>query len=240
MRWTEKIAKLADPAAYRSAWRGLRRVIHPQPVRKFLRHIDQPALTALGARHAPTQQPGNNWTKFIDAARWLPSNIRRAQDLGLDRATLGQRILDLGSGAGYFLLVCKHLGHPDIMGLDVPEPAFYGEVFAQLGLKRIVAHIQAYESLPDALLAGGKFDLITAFATAFHGHRSPTPWGPAEWDFLLNDLRDRFLAPGGRVYFDLNPSRDGTFTTRELREFFLRRGAKIERRSRVMFDPLRA
>ncbi len=239
MRLTDKIAKLADPAAYLSIWRGFKRAIHPQPVRKFLRHIDQPAIAALGERHAPSLRPGENWIKYSNASRWLKSNIRRTQDLGIDRAKPGLRILDLGSGAGYFLFVCKHLGHPDSMGLDVPEPAFYGEVFDQLGLRRVAAPIRAYEPLPEALLAGGKFDFVTAFSIAFNGHKSPALWGPAEWDFLLNDLRDRFLLPGGRIYFDLNPEYDDTFMTPELREFFLRRGAKLDRRSKLLFDPLR-
>lgn len=238
MRWTEKIAKVVDPAFYVSIWRGVKRAVHPQPVSRFLRHIDQPALAALGQRHKDLLQPGQNWTKYFEAPRWLKLNIRRAQDIGVDREKQALRVLDLGSGAGYFLFVCKQLGHPGI-GLDVPEPAFYGEVFDLFGLERVVAPVQAREPLPEALLTKGKFDLVTAFSIAFNGHKSPALWGPAEWDFLLNDLRDRFLLPGGRIYFDLNPEYDGTFMTPELREFFLRRGAKIDRRSKLLFDPLR-
>lgn len=238
MRWTEKIAKLADPASYVSLWRGVNRVLHPQPVGKFLRQIDQSALAALGRRHEGTLQPGQNWTKYFEAARWLKLNVRRAQDIGVDRAKRPLRVLDLGSGAGYFLLVCKGLGHSGV-GLDVPEPAFYGEVFDLFGLERIVSSIQAEKPLPGSLLTHGKFDLVTAFSIAFNGHKSPALWGPKEWDFLLNDLRGRFLAPGGCIYLDLNPEHDGAFMTPELRAFFLRRGGKLDRRSKLLFDPLR-
>ncbi len=236
MRLIDKIAKLGEPDAYRSMWRGVQRALHPLPVSRFLSRLDQPALSTLAERHKDALLPGQNWTKYFDAARWLKLNVRRAQDLGVDRDPRSLRVLDLGSGAGYFLFVCKELGHPGI-GLDVPEPAFYGDIFRQLGLERIEARIKAGEPLPEALLAGGKFDLVTAFSIAFNGHKSERLWGPAEWDFLLDDLRDRFLAPGGRVYFDLNPEYDGTFMTPELRAFFLRRGARIDRRSKLSFDP---
>ena len=238
MRLIDKLAKLGGPDAYRSTWRGFKRMLHPLPVSRFLGRIDQPALSTLAEQHKDALLPGQNWTKYFDAARWLTLNIRRAQDLGVDRETRPRRVLDLGSGAGYFLFVCRELGHPGI-GLDVPEPAFYGDIFRLLGLERVESRIEAREPLPEALLAEGKFDLVTAFSIAFNGHKSDHLWGPAEWDFLLNDLRDRFLAPGGRIYFDLNPEFDGTFMTPELREFFRRRGAQIDRRSKLLFDPLK-
>ena len=238
MRLTDKIAKVTDPAAYRSMWRGLQRALHPLPISRFLRRVDQPAMAALAAKHGSALQPGQNWTKYFAAKRWLTLNIRRAQDIRLDRTQKRSlRVLDLGSGAGYFLFVARELGHTGI-GLDVPEPAFYGDIFRQFGLERVESRIEARQPLPEALLAGGKFDLVTAFSIAFNGHKSPALWGPAEWDFLLNDLRDRFLVPGGRIYFDLNPEYDGTFMTPELHEFFLRRGAIIDRRSKLLFDPL--
>ena len=240
MRLIDKLAKTVDPAAYRSIWRGFQRALHPLPVSRFLRQTDQPALTALAARHESALLPGQNWTKYFEAERWLKLNIRRAQDIGLDRSKRQPlRVLDLGSGAGYFLVVCRELGHGGI-GLDVAEPAFYGDIFRQFGLERIVERIEAYRPLPESLLAEGRFDLVTAFSIAFNGHKSPALWGPAEWDFLLDDLRDRFLKPGGKIYFDLNPEYDGTFMTPELRGFFRRRGATIDRRSKLLFDPLKS
>ena len=239
MRLTDKIAKVADPAAYLSIWRGVQRLLHPLPVSRFLRRVDQPAMAALAERHRSALLPGQNWTKYFEAERWLKLNIRRAQDIGVDRSRkYPLRVLDLGSGAGYFLFVVRELGHTGI-GLDLPEPSFYGDIFQEFGLERIVSRVEAFQLLPESLLAGGKFDLVTAFSIAFNGHKSPALWRPAEWDFLLNDLRDRFLLPGGRIYFDLNPEHDGSFMTPELRDFFLRRGAKIDRRSKLLFAPLK-
>jgi hypothetical protein len=111
MRLRDKLAKLLEPDAYRSMWRGVQRAWHPLPVRRFLRRIDQTAMAELAARHESALLPGQNWTKYFDNRRWLKLNIRRAQDIGLDRALRPLRVLDLGSGAGYFLFVCRELGH---------------------------------------------------------------------------------------------------------------------------------
>ncbi len=238
MRFTEKIRKAFTAEGMLSVRRGIQRAIHPQPVSKFLGHLDPAVMQELAAKHGHLMQPGENWAKYLDAARWLKLNIRRAQDIGVDRVRRPLRVLDLGSGAGWFLFVCKHLGHEGL-GIDVPHPAFYGEIFEALGLQRVVAPVDAQKPLPDELLAGGKFDLVTAFSIEFNKHAPWGMWQAADWDYLLNDLRDRFLQPGGRVYFDLNPNYDGQFMTPDMAALFQRRGASVDRRSKLMFDPLR-
>src|SRR5205085_5117811 len=59
-------------------------------------------------------------------------------------------------------------------------------------------------------------------------------WGRREWNFFLEDLRDRHLAPGGKMYFALNPGASGAYYAPDLRDFFLGRGAKVER-ERIFF-----
>ncbi len=237
MRLSHKIRKAFTAEGLLSARRGIQRALHPQPVSKFLRHVDPGIMDAMRFKHAPLMQPGENWAKYLDAERWLKLNIRRAQDIGLDRERRHLRILDLGSGAGWFLFVCKQLGHEGI-GIDVPEPLFYGEMFEKLGLRRVVAPVDAQKPLPEELLADGKFDLATAFSIEFNKHAPWGMWKAADWDYLLNDLRDRFLKPGARVYFDLNPNYDGEFMTPDMAEVFRRRGASVDRRSKLLFNPL--
>ena len=185
-------------------------------------------------------RPGQNWIKYTDAPRWLKLNIRRAQDIGLDRDQRHLRVLDLGSGGGYFLFVCRQFGHEG-MGLDVPEPTIYGEMFERFGLRRVVQPVTAQQGLPEELLADGKFDLVTAFSIEFNKHAPWGLWTAADWDFLLGDLRDRFVKPDGRVYLDLNPNYPGAnpYMTPENAEVFRRHGARIDRRSKLTFDPLR-
>ena len=106
-------------------------------------------------------------------------------------------------------------------------------------MQRVVAPVVAQQPLPDELLAGGKFDLVTAFSIEFNKHAPWGMWKAADWDYLLNDLRERFLQPGGRVYFDLNPNYDGQFMTPDMADLFRMRGASVDRRSKLMFDPLK-
>ena len=91
-----------------------------------------------------------------------------------------------------------------------------------------------FDPLPDL---GRKFDLVTAFSIDFNRiSKQDWWWGPEEWAFFLDDLK-RHLNPGGRVFLALNPSGPNKeFYTPELREFFLSRGALIEREN-VLFEP---
>ena len=96
----------------------------------------------------------------------------------------------------------------------------------------MVWRIEAFEPLPDL---GQRFDWITAFSINFNlYYPKERLWGPAEWDFLLRDLHQRHLAPGGRIFFGLNPTFRGDYYTPELRDFFLGRGADVER-ERIFF-----
>src|SRR5437588_595727 len=79
-----------------------------------------------------------------------------------------------------------------------------------------------------------QFDWITAFSIGFDRDRATNSrWGSREWDYLLRDLQSR-LVPGGKIYLTLNPLPTGKYLTAELRDFFARRGADIER-ERVFF-----
>ena len=91
--------------------------------------------------------------------------------------------------------------------------------------------ITGFEKLPDF---GRKFDLITAFATAFHGgHEDSWRWAAEEWDFFLTDLKTH-LKPGGRIFFDLNAAYQGDYYTPEILDVFQKHGGVIER-SHVSF-----
>jgi SAM-dependent methyltransferase len=164
--------------------------------------------------------------KYRNVEQWMKINIERVQDLQLNRLPR-QEILDLGCGGGYFLFICQQLGHR-CLGLDIDWFPLFTELVDLFQIERKIWKINAFEPLPDL---GNKFDWITGFSTGFN--RTESPWGPREWDFFLNDLQ-RHLRPGGSIFFALNPAERGWYYTDELRDFFLSRGAEIER-ERILF-----
>ncbi len=147
--------------------------------------------------------------KYLRIGLYLRDSVARAVALGLHRhAPL--RLLDLGSGAGYFLLACRHFGH-DVTGFDLPGNEFYRAMFRQFGLPRIEGAILPLTSV-DGI--DGQFDLITAFAVTFsksRHHGGAQDWGQREWLFFLDDMR-RHLRTGGRLFLRLNlPQLRGLF-----------------------------
>ncbi|MDQ6912692.1 MAG: class I SAM-dependent methyltransferase [Verrucomicrobiota bacterium] len=236
MRLLHKLAKVADPRAGRSAkqhfgrvFLGRRFVFHLEAER-IIASIDREKFLAIKERHA-VENPGLAWPKYLDLKKWMEVNLRHVRDLELD---YGRRrdVLDIGSGAGYFLYICKWLGHRPL-GLDIDEVPMYPEMTRMLGLERMVWRVRAFTPLPDL---GRKFDLITAFMICFNNHNRVGLWGVPEWEFFLDDLA-LHLKPKGRVWLELNRQRDGSFMTPELRELFEKRGARVERHQ-LVFDSL--
>lgn len=224
MKTTEKISKIFSGDAIRSASDSIYRLMHPLQTEDVLKSVDTGKLEELRAKYElPTHTW--DWPKYINAQRWIPVSIRRAQDLRLMTRPKPLRILDLGSGGGFFLLVARHLGHSGV-GMDISYPEMYGELFSLFGLERKVHRIEAFEPLPDL---GEKFDMVTGFCVCFNAHKTEKVWGPDEWHFLLEDLRTRFLKPHGEVYFRLNAEPGDVFFPPPLRTYFLSRGAKIKR-----------
>jgi SAM-dependent methyltransferase len=224
MKLSRKIAKLTQPLTYQRFWRRTQRSIFRLPLGPLRGRIDQRLLREIQQRYAGSAV---EYAKYANVDRWLRVNRERVQDLKLHRSA-SKRVLDLGCGGGFFLFILKGLGHP-VLGLDVDNFPLFGELLGLFGVPRVVWTIKAFEPLPDL---GQKFDWITAFAINFNlDHPTGRRWGPAEWDFLLRDLQ-RHLAPAGKIFFALNPS---DYDVPELRDFFVSRGANVER-ERIFFD----
>jgi len=229
MKFSHKVAKLVQPLTYRRAWRRAERFLHPVPLEPLLAKIDSEDLAALQARYASSTE---HYAKYADVKRWLRLNIVRAQDLKLHRCA-PHAVLDLGCGGGFFLFVVQQLGHSGL-GLDIDEFPLFTELLDLLHVERRIWTIRPREPLPDL---GRKFDLVTAFSIDFNREsKRDWWWGPAEWAFFLDDLKCH-LNPGGRIFLGLNPRNDGEYYTPELREFFLSRGASVEREN-VLFPPV--
>jgi SAM-dependent methyltransferase len=236
MQLSYKIRKVLSGDAYTSARRHVKQwLVGRAPLRfdveKITATIDRAKFEEIKARHA-MDDPGDAWPKYLDIQRWMEINLTRVRDLGLD---LGgrKRVLDIGCGTGYFLYICKSLGH-EVLGMDLDEERGFAEMTELLGVPRVIWRVEAYQPLPDL---GGKFDVIAAHMICFNGHKSDKLWKISEWEFFLDDLAANQLVPGGQICLELNREYDDSLYTPELKAYFESRGADIHTQ-RVHFNPL--
>jgi SAM-dependent methyltransferase len=224
--------KLVDGQSLASARKRTLRLVRakrfPLETQRIIETFDPVGFEQIYRRYG-VADPGADWPKYLDLDRWIKVNIRRIRQLELDLARPKQ-ILDLGCGAGYFLYIAQLLGHSG-MGLDMDRLPMFREITKLLGVRRVVQRIDAFRPLPNF---GQKFDLITAFMICFNNHKMPGLWGIPEWEFFLDDLA-KHLKPRGRVWLELNQEYDETFYTPALKEFFQKRGAKIDEQ-KVIFN----
>ena len=182
--------------------------------------IDTDRLREIQQRHGGSSA---RYAKYSDVEHWLAINRPRVQELKLD-CSPPKQVLDLGCGAGFFLFLVKQAGH-SCVGLDVGDYPLSNELIEFFGVDRLTWRIRAFEPLPDF---GRQFDLITAFSAAFNRNADETRgWTADEWEFFLNDI-GQHLKPGGRILLEINSGKDGRYFLPEIREFFLKRGARVE------------
>jgi len=226
---SRKIEKLFSFELLQSFWEHLCRWTHRVSARKILATIDRAELARLRERY-PDRTDARKINAYEDASYWIGVNVRRVQDLWLDR-TPPSRILDLGCGPGYFLYISQLFGHSGV-GLDTPDEPLFEGLTQLLNVQRVIARIEHQVPLPDL---GEKFDLITAHRVCFHriervGEGEWKEWTPADWKFFIDDIRSRFLKPSGRLFLELNPRHDGSpALTPEMRACFLDEGARLFR-----------
>jgi SAM-dependent methyltransferase len=227
MRFSRKLRKLFSPELFASAYEHLSRLTHPVNKHCILDDIDWLQFREL--RHKYPYRPGSpQINRFEDIVYWIDINVERAQDLWLDRSP-PLRILDIGSGAGYFLYVCKSFGH-QVLGFDTDSEPLFGATTKLLDVPRVIGRVERQTPMPDL---GGRFDLMTAHRICFHRVgkvRDGVEWSPADWEFFIKDVRTNLLNERGRLLLDFNPRPDGSsFFTLQLREFFSSQGARMFR-----------
>jgi SAM-dependent methyltransferase len=203
----------------------------PLKADEVIRTINRHNFEEIRARHG-MEDPGEEPPKYLDLPVWIEANLKRIRDLELDMGRR-RRVLDIGSGTGYFLYICQLLGH-DAIGIDLDEMPMFNEMIDLLDIDRYVWRVQPFVPLPAL---GAKFDVITGHQICFNGHKSDQLWGVAEWNFFLDDL-GRHLKPGGRIWLEFNREFDGTCYSPELEQLFKRRGAEVIS-NRVIFNSLR-
>jgi len=178
-----------------------RRRFHARAASHFaeiVRSIDQPAFVERFRKYW-NPFPSAKADKFLDLSYWLKDNILLYHWLGLADAPPRLNVLDIGSGTGYFLLVCRQGGH-NVLGLDIEGEEIYTDAFEFFKLNRIIHRIEPRRPLPDF---PHRMDLINAYQTCFNQYEDRSPWGAEEWTFFLRDLRGR-LNDRGRITIRFN------------------------------------
>ena len=194
-------------------------VFRRNSIKPFFDKIDIARLHEIQKRYAGSTE---RYAKYTNVEHWLKINLPRARELKLDRSAPKQ-ILDLGCGAGFFLFLVKQYGHHGI-GLDVGDFPLSNELIELFDVERVTWRIRPFQALPDF---GRKFDLITAFSSAFgRSEDESRGWTVEEWKFFLDDL-NRFRASGSEVLLEINSGKDGRYFPNEVREMFLGRAAQV-------------
>ncbi len=217
--------KIFSGDAFHSVVAGVKRLRYPLDPQPFIDSIDKAELERIKEKYFNPKDKVTS-RKYLDLAEWMPTNTKRIRDVMLKPAPPKKRVLDIGCGTGYFLHIAKSLGH-DVLGMDIPGHKLFDEVCnTLLRIPRCLHMIQPYQKLPDL---GAPFDLISAHMTCFNRYEDGKRWGPEEWAFFLDDIETR-LTPTGFIHMDLNAELDGSNMAPALKQFFIDRGATVDRR----------
>lgn len=170
-------------------------------------------------------QSSEAWAKYFNEFDYhFKRAIRNYELFGLGKHA-PMRILDLGTGAGYFPYLCKH--HHSIMTCDVGNVPFYTEVTTALGLLQYHRRITPYT--PLAFPKEFEVELITAFHVNFDFGKHPTyplplekAWQVGEWTYFIEDIK-RSLVPNGILYLELLKKVDNIVFPPGVKELFIER-----------------
>ena len=141
----------------------------------------------------------SGYIKYFD----LPSNLARAffyaRLLNLHKLK-NKKILDLGTGVGYFPYAVNFLGH-DCVALDKNENKVYSSLRNLLNVNTINETIRPLRFIK--IKEGLKFDLITSFQTLYDIYEEQM-WNEESWNFFIGMLRKNFLKANGKIFLQMN------------------------------------
>lgn len=170
----------------------------------LLTQVDAKQYAALQRKYLSPVQHETSALKYFDPVTWFEQKFEFAFMLGLDRKP-PMRILDLGTGPGHFLMICRFYGH-EAVGTEIPDqldPGRPTQIYNDLEslyqvtrIKHMVEPMGPLNELPK------KNDIVTAFSIAFNRSQGNL-WQRAEWDFFLRELKSNVLKKNGTMFFML-------------------------------------
>ena len=139
----------------------------------------------------------NQTNRYFDGPieKWIREKLAVAYWLGLHQCSK-KRVIDLGTGAGWFVYICKKFGH-ESYGTDILHRPEY-----EAGYRFLNINIIGKLSYPmEKICLEGQFDYITTMRS-FIGQR-PRSWTKDEWKFFFEDMQD-YLKENGALYIACN------------------------------------
>jgi SAM-dependent methyltransferase len=172
---------------------------------------------------------GESFEKYLDYKYWVLENLVRVYDLNIDK-NKNLKILDIGTGFGYFPFICQYFGHHS-EAIDLDNNKMYNHIIKLLDINRHSYQIDSYKPLP----INTKFDIITGFMICFNNHKTENLWGFNEWQFFLDSLQYNNLNKTGILFFSFNLEYDGRPFSLEIKNLFMKRKAIIKNHE-VLFN----
>ncbi len=145
--------------------------------------------------------PTKEARKYLALDYFMRDSAERCFSLGLFDDGRPKRILDLGCGPGYFLSLCRSLGH-EVVGVDLDDEPLYNDLVDFQQIQRIEHAVTPGSPLPAL---DGHFDIISAFGVTFNFANGPEglSWAADDWTRALEGFFG-VLAPGGKVVLHFN------------------------------------
>jgi SAM-dependent methyltransferase len=200
-------------------------------VGKVLKTIDFTQFKSYQERFRDAD-PHPGYSKYLDIRFWMADKLMYFYILNLHKSK-PLRILDIGTGTGYFPYISLLYGH-HVVALDLGDVPMYNELCKFFRIDHRIWRIEKFQKLPDL---GDKFDLITGFMIKFNQHNMPDEWGVGEWQFMLEDLKINQLIENGRIFLNFNGSPDGSYLDISLLHYFRSIGARVYRDQVVIGGP---
>jgi len=139
----------------------------------------------------------DNVKYFSDKEKHIKRAWKYAKKLNLDELPR-KRILDIGTGFGYFPKICSLLGHT-AEGTNLKNPLF-NIVNRHMNVDACIRKMD-----DQRIFISGKYDIITAFQLCFHKNEG-REWNAYEWEVFLRNAMD-MLSKDGLLAFEVNRPR---------------------------------
>lgn len=170
--------------------------MHKLTVQQIIQTLGFDNITKLG------EKINNRYLKKDALEKYIQEKLSVAHYLNLHK-TKGKKLLDIGTGAGWFPYICKLYGHTCI-GTDILGRTDYDPAYKFLDILVIEELIYPHQPIQ----VQDKFDYIVSLRSFFPNR--PSVWELNDWKYFFNDIEKNIKDNGG-LYLGCNNGIRGRF-----------------------------